>query len=234
LNDATPNSVPGFATSSDVARLAEKPRTLARSSPNDPVAANYNQPTVALGFPTYLDEIQKALEEGGAELLGAPLFTGDKQTIKPLQKCHGAVGLGQTLVVSGALKSAVKCQSKIDKKAQSFGPIASCLTGSGSAGSKAAAKIGKSWGSLSGETVGTRPALPTALLGCRGHGLSVSRPSYGGPMTCGDGIMIRRKPAMMEIPSTPTNARTPASFQRAVTTSSARRGVRRAERRRRR
>jgi cysteine-rich repeat protein len=157
---------------------------------NDPVGANYNQGTVSLGFPTYLDAIQKALEEGGAELLGSTLFTGDKQTIKPLQKCHGAVGLGQTLVVTGALKSAVKCQAKIDKKATSFGPIDQrCLTGSGSASGKASAKIGKSCGSLSGATVGSCPALPGCLLSAaEDTGRVVSRLTYGGPATCGDGI----------------------------------------------
>jgi cysteine-rich repeat protein len=171
-----------------------KARAVARAKlackDNDPVGANYNQGTVALGFETYLNAIQKALEEGGAELLGSTLFTGDKQTIKPLQKCHQAVGLGQTLVVGGALKSAVKCQSKIDKKATSFGPIdPSCLSGSGAAGGKASAKIGKSCGSLSGATVGSCPALPDCLLtAAEATGRFISRLTYGGPSACGDGI----------------------------------------------
>src|SRR5258705_7042410 len=131
----------------------------------DPVVQNYHAATIAAGFPPYFEAIQGALEKTGTELLGLPLFQGDKQTVKPLQKCHGAVGAGQMLVVAGALKSAVKCQTRIDKSAQTFGPIdPSCLVGAGSAGGKASSKIGKGCGSLSGVVVGSCPTLPGCVV----------------------------------------------------------------------
>ncbi len=157
----------------------------------DPVAENYGTPIVSSGFDRVLAAIQRNLEESGTALSASPVFQGDAQTVKALKKCHGAVGKGRTSVVQGVVKGATKCQQKVDKGAQAFGPLdPSCLVGAGGTGGKASGKIGKACGSFSGVEVGSCAALPGCLVSAgESAGQRIARLAYGGPAVCGNGLV---------------------------------------------
>src|SRR6185503_3470563 len=77
-----------------------------------------------------LPTVTELLERTATRLQGAPVFTGDPD-IKAKRKCHGAIGAAPPAVMVGILKTAVKCQKKLDKRASTFGPIApECVPGS--------------------------------------------------------------------------------------------------------
>ena len=152
----------------------------------DPVIANYpgNDIPVVL-----VPAIERILERSAGELQGAPVFVGDKQAVKALVKCHGAIGKGRTQVVVSIVKAATKCQKKIDKKATSFGPISpQCVVGSNAA-ARASSKIAKACGSVSGVAVGSCSALPgCAIDSATLRGQALARVTYGGPTACGNGL----------------------------------------------
>src|SRR5262245_8210181 len=173
-----------------------KNRALARMriacKDGDPVLQNYGGATnITQGFTRVFDVIQRQLEQSGSELLGAPTFSGDKKTVGKLRKCHGALGTGRTQVVQGILRSSFKCQQKIDKKAQSFGPIAgSCLAGAGGAGSKASKMISKACSAFAGSDVGSCDGLPGCLVSSAEKTAQiVARLTFGGPAVCGNALV---------------------------------------------
>lgn len=157
----------------------------------DPVLANYgNAPTAGAVVDRILPAIQRELEKSGAELQDSPTFDGDRKSVKARRKCHGMLGTGRTMVIQSVLKSATKCQQRIDKRAQSFGPIdPSCLGSAGGAGGRASGKITRACNSFAGGDVGSCASLPGCLVtSTETTAQLIARLTYGGPAVCGNGL----------------------------------------------
>jgi cysteine-rich repeat protein len=185
------NSLSGAAFSQAKARAQARMNLACKEG--DPVLANYGGALPSAAFQNRIFAvIQQELEESGAELQDSPTFTdGDKKSQKVRRKCHGMLGTGRTAVVQSVLKSATKCQQRIDKRAQSFGPIdASCLGGAGGAGSRASSRISRACGSFGGAEVGSCPSLPGCLMtAAETIARRIARLTYGGPAACGNELI---------------------------------------------
>jgi cysteine-rich repeat protein len=156
--------------------------------PDDPVRDNFpGKDPVGTMLPLAV----AALEEDGRDLLGAPEFTGDKQTVKALSRCHRSVGSGRAAIVGAALKAATKCQAKVDKTTGTPAAIdPSCVPAGSRADGRASGGIGKACGSFAGSQVGSCDALPgCAVDEAIATAAELARLAYGGPRTCGDGVV---------------------------------------------
>lgn len=172
-----------------VARARARVNTACKEG--DPVLANYGDaPTAGAAVDRIVPAIQRELEESGSELQGSPTFDGDRRSVKARRKCHGMLGTGRMMVVQGVLRSATKCQQRIDKRGDTFGPIdPSCLRPAGGAGAKAARKITKACNAFPGAEVGSCSDLPGCLVSStEATGQLIARLAYGGPAVCGNGL----------------------------------------------
>lgn len=133
--------------------------------------------------------VERLLEQAGGDLQGAPNFVGAPD-VKARSKCHNAIGAGEKAVVLEALKSSTKCQKRLDRRAQTLGPIApQCILGAPRASGKATSKMSRACGSLSGLEVGSCASLPGCVVDeATRTGQAVARLTYGGPTQCGNGI----------------------------------------------
>jgi|GEM_PF-1550869 len=178
------NRLQGSATFSRAAAQASAAIGRACSS-DDPVRGNYagNDPTRFL-----VDNLRGALEESGQALQGAPSFTGDKTRVKSLRRCHAAIGQAKTTIIVAAVRAAVACQRKLDKRAQTFGALdPSCIPDTSGVAAKAAVKLGKKCSGVSGIEVGTCAQLPACVVDAAAATGQLFARGIFGSLVCGNG-----------------------------------------------
>ena len=132
--------------------------------------------------------VKLVLDANSAELLGDPLFDGDRKHRKQLAKCHKMIAKGRSMIIADLVSKTNKCQKRIDKRATTFPPVdPSCVPGGSAKAGKATKMIQKSCGSVTPEQVDSCSPLPDCVIAAATRdGTNVARVSYGGPTQCGN------------------------------------------------
>jgi cysteine-rich repeat protein len=155
---------------------------------DDPVRTNYGGGSVEELLP---GAVERLLEESGSKVQGVvPAVTGGAIR-KARRRCRRAVAQARSAVVRSTLARALRCQTRIDARAGTFGAIeSSCLTGgAGRVVTRARALLERQCSGLMGLDVGSCDPLPSCVIDAASvTGRALARLAFGGAAACGNGF----------------------------------------------
>lgn len=106
--------------------------------------------------------ILKEIELSGAGLQGAPDLAGQA---KARPRCHAAIGRARTAIVLDTIRSASRCERRLDRSLGEFGAIAAdCLGRTTRVTSRARARLARVCAGIAGQEVGSCGPLPDCVV----------------------------------------------------------------------